>query len=55
MKIKKSIYYRVGICSITEIVGKEKKLSFDSGEAIEVTEQEYNAINALNWCELIEE
>lgn len=46
--------YKVGSCSITQIVGKEKKLIFDSGDAIEVNKEQFEAINNLGWC-LLEE
>ena len=47
--ITKSIKYRVGICSITEIVGKERKLDFDKGLEIEVTLDEYEKIKKLGY------
>lgn len=47
--ITKSAKYRPGICSITEIVGKERKLIFDSGEPIEVTLEEYKTIKKLGY------
>ena len=53
--IIKSKHYLVGICSITEIVGSEKKLQFDDGEPIEVTEEEFDTINALGWCQEVKD
>ena len=47
--IIKSRKYRVGICSITEIVGKERKLEFDEGLPIEVTLEEYEKIKNLGY------
>jgi len=47
--ITKSTKYRVGICSITEIVGKERKLDFDKGLKIEVTLDEYEKIKKLGY------
>lgn len=51
MLIVKSKNYMVGVSSITEIVGKEKKLEFDEGKEIEVTEAQYETIYKLGWCE----
>jgi hypothetical protein len=55
MLIIKSKNYIVGVSSITEIVGKEKKLEFDKGEEIEVTDEQYETISKLKWCEIKEE
>lgn len=54
MEIIKSDNYLIGICSITELVGSEKKLEFDEGKPIEVTKEQFEAINNLGWCELTE-
>lgn len=50
MLITKSDKYLVGTSSITEIVGKEKKLEFDEGKEIEVTPEQHKTIWALKWC-----
>ena len=50
IKIVPSKNYQVGACSITQIVGKEKKLRFDEGDPIEVTTEQYETINKLGWC-----
>ena len=50
MLIKKSDKYKVGVSSITEIVGKVKKLEFDEGKEIEVTEEQFERIYKLGWC-----
>ena len=53
--IVKSSTYKVGECSITDKVGKERKLRFDNGETIEVTPDEFEYIHRFGWCERIEE
>jgi len=47
--------YQVGTCSITQIVGKERKLIFDGGDPIEVNEEELNKIKQLGWCLIVGE
>jgi hypothetical protein len=53
MLIQKAKHYLVGICSITSIVGKVKKLEFDSGKEIEVNKEQLEKINK-NWYEIVE-
>lgn len=55
MNIKKSNSYIVGSSRLTPIIGKERKLLFDMGEEIGVTEFEYDKISSHGWCELVEE
>lgn len=55
MEIVKSDSYLVGICSITQWVGKERKLMFDSGLPIEVSEEEFNIIKSHGWCNIYHE
>lgn len=54
-KIVPSKNYLVGTCSITQIVGKDKKLIFDGGDPIEVNEEELNKIKQLGWCLIVED
>jgi hypothetical protein len=53
MLIKKTVDYKVGICSITYYVGKIKKLDFDNDKPIEVTEEQIKLINK-SWFEIVE-
>lgn len=50
-KIVASEYYlkRIGSCSITQITDKKRKLEFDKGKTIEVSEKEFDAIKKLGW------
>jgi hypothetical protein len=52
MLIQKTKSYLTGICSITSQVGKEKKLSFDNNEIIEVTEEQIEKINKSWYVEI---
>jgi len=52
MLIQKTNSYKVGICSITSQVGKEKKLTFDEGLTIEVDENQIEKINKSWYVEI---
>lgn len=49
-RIRKSSTYIPGTSRLTPKIGKERKLQFDLGEIVEVTEEEFEIINARNWC-----
>lgn len=52
MFIQKSEYYEIGAMSITEVVGKEKKLQFDAGEIIEITDEQALKIDSRYYIEV---
>ena len=50
MKIQKTNNYLVGTSSATQIIGKEKKLEFDEGKVVEVTEEQGAIMLKNGWA-----
>jgi hypothetical protein len=53
MTITKSEKYKVGICGIRAMLDgdKEKAMKFEEGLPIDVTDEQYERISKLGWCD----
>jgi hypothetical protein len=62
MKIKKSQKYIVGVMGITDMLSevmesdlaKELNDKFENGEVIEVSQEVFEKLDGLKWCEIEE-
>ena len=51
MKVKKSKYYKVGVCGVRAILEKKDlAVKFENDETVEVTQKQFDTLNALGWC-----